>query len=189
MAALSNGFKHRHSKTDSSLESFLEPKNAKHFPALSVLFHSEAERLNFFGPLSPTKTRLLKLSRWAPAGQLLPLRTPRFMPSVFLTGFKGLVHPKNKKNTQALSARLCADWKVQMFQELHSNSPEQLKQPETWNGSIRLQKPRDAKSTWKDVIYILNMRPSSCTHFGRGARSLPSALQPQGRFRLIKVCK
>lgn len=97
MAALSNGFKHRHSKTDSSLESFLEPKNAKHFPALSVLFHSEAERLNFFGPLSPTKTRLLKLSRWAPAGQLLPLRTPRFMPSVFLTGFKGLVHPKNKK--------------------------------------------------------------------------------------------
>lgn len=97
MAALSNGFKHRHSKTDSSLESFLGPKNAKHFPARSVLFHSEAERLNFFGPLSPTKTRLLKLSRWAPAGQLLPLRTPRFMPSVFLTGFKGLVHPKNKK--------------------------------------------------------------------------------------------
>lgn len=53
--------------------------------------------IEFFGPLSPTKTRLLKLSRWAPAGQLLPLRTPRFMPSVFLAGFKGLVHPKNKK--------------------------------------------------------------------------------------------
>lgn len=44
--------------------------------------------IEFFGPLSPTKTRFLKLSCWVPAGQLLALRTPRFMPSVFLLGLK-----------------------------------------------------------------------------------------------------
>ena len=177
-------------KTDSSFESFLKPKKCKTFSSPLCFISLWSWMIEFFGPLSPMKTRFLKLSSRAPAGQLQPLRTPRFMPSVLFTGFKGLVQPKIKKiKCSYYLLTPCTDWKVQTFQELHSNSPEQLKQPETWNASIRLRKPRDAKSIWKDKIYILNMRPSSCAHVRRGAHSLPSAPQLQGRFRLIKVCK
>ena len=82
--------------------------------------------------------------------------------------FKGTVHPKSK--AQSSSTPL-----VLMKSQVKFCSPQNISGASQQNSVLHNNgsrwRPRDHKLIWKDVIYTLNVRSSSCIHFKLGQAS------------------